>query len=426
MKRKIAIIGAGSVYTPELVTEFFKDRGRLVGGFDQMTLMDIDPKRLAIVGGLTQRMARRQQVPANVSLTTSLTAAVRGADFVITQMRVGGNRARYLDETIPMKYGVIGQETTGPGGLFKALRTIPALVKVAQAVKREAPRAWILNFANPSEIVTEGVLKAVPGVKMLGICSAQVGREWWVNKALGVKDIRRIRVKSAGLNHLAWIYRVFVDGKDATDRLFNLPDKRLKLLGWPVELMRTIRMVPIGYLRYYYFPDEMFAYTRKTKTRAEKVLKIEKILLKRYADPTLDVPPEELKLRGGSGYSVTMSTVMNGLTGRKPTVIPMNVQNRGAVAGFAKDQVIEIPSRLEPHGVTPLPIPLHELPPHLLGVMHRVKAYETLTVEAALTGSYRKALEAMVTNPLVPNWSTAKKILDHMLRAHKKHLPQFR
>lgn len=426
MGRKIAIIGAGSVYTPELVTEFFKDGGKLVGGFDAMTLMDIDPKRLAVVGGLTQRMARRQNVPAKVTLTTSLSAAVRGAQFVITQMRVGGNRARYLDETIPLRHGVLGQETTGPGGLFKALRTIPAMVAVARVVKREAPRAWILNFANPSEMVTEGVLKAVPGVKMLGICSAQVGREWWVNKALGIKDIRRIKVKSAGLNHLAWIYKVSVDGRDATDRLFNLPDKRLKLLGWPVDLMRTIRMVPIGYLRYYYYPEEMIAYTRRGKTRAEKVLKIEKILLKRYADRTLDVPPEELKLRGGSGYSVTMSTVMNGLTGRKPIVIPMNVQNRGAVAGFARDQVIEIPSRIEPHGVTPLPIPLAELPPHLLGVMHRVKAYETLAVEAALTGSYRKALEAMVTNPLVPNFTVAKKLTDELLRAHKKYLPQFR
>ena len=423
-KGKIAVIGAGSVYTPELVTEFFRDHGRLVGGFDEMVLMDIDPRRLEIVGGLTQRMARRQEVPAKVSLTTSLATAIRGARFVITQMRVGGNRARYLDETIPMKHGVVGQETTGPGGLFKALRTIHAMVQVARVVKREAPRAWILNFANPSGIVTEGVLKAVPGVKMLGICSAQVGRSHWVSGALGVHP-RRIRTRSFGLNHLAWIYRVEVDGKDATDRLFNLPDRRLKKLGWPVDLMRTIRGVPISYLWYYYDPAGMLAHARHGKTRAQKVLKIEKILLRRYADKTLDVPPEELKLRGGSGYSITMSTVMNGLTGRKPTVIPMNVQNRGAVAGFAPDQVIEIDSRIEPHGVTPLPIPLARIPAHHLGITHRVKAYETLTVEAALTGSYRKALAAMITNPLVPTWTTGKKILDEMLRAHKKYLPQF-
>lgn len=422
---KIAVIGAGSVYTPELVTEFFKDGGRLVP-FDHMTMMDIDPQRLKVVGGLAQRMARRQGVRATIELTTSLSHAVKGSKFVITQVRVGGNRARYLDETIPMRFGAIGQETTGAGGLFKALRTIPVLVNVAKAVKRDAPGAWILNFANPSGIVTEGVLKAVPGVKMLGICSAQVGREWWVSDALGIKDRSRIKLRSAGLNHLAWIYRVEVDGKDATNRLFNLPDKRLKKLGWPVDLMRAIRMVPISYLWYYYETEKMMAHARHGKTRAQKVLAIEKILLKRYADPTLDVPPDELKLRGGSGYSVTMTTVMNALTGRKPCVIPMNVQNRGAIEGFAKDQVVEIDARIEPRGVTPLPIPLRNLPPHLLGLTHKVKAYETLTVEAALTGNYKTALAAMISNPLVPNVTAAKKILDAMLIAHKKYLPQFR
>ncbi len=422
MGTKIAVIGAGSVYTPELVTEFFKDGGRLVP-FDRMTLHDINPQRLAVVGGLTQRMARRQGLSADVTLTTSLREAVTGAKFVITQMRVGGNQARYLDETIPLRHGVIGQETTGPGGLFKALRTIPALVAVAKAIKAYAPNAWMLNFANPSGIVTEGVLKAVPGVKMLGICSAQVGREWWVSGALGV-DAKRITVKSAGLNHLSWIYKVLVDGKDATDRLFNLPDKRLKKLGWDPALLRAIRMVPIGYLRYFYDTPGMYAYAKK-EPRSVKVLKIEKILLKRYADRTLDVPPEELKLRGGSGYSVTMSTVMSALTGRKPCVMPMNVQNRGAVEGFARDQVLEIPSRLEPRGVTPLRIPLKELPPHLLGLTHRVKAFETLTVEAALTGDYDTAFNAMIVNPLVPSASIGKKILDEMLKAHAKYLPQF-
>lgn len=424
MGNKIAVIGAGSVYTPELVTEFFKDGGKLVP-FDRMALMDIDPKRLAVVGGLTQRMARRQGVSAEVTLTTSLREAVKGARFVITQMRVGGNRARYLDEKIPVKFGVVGQETTGPGGLFKALRTIPALVAVAKAVKAEAPGAWILNFANPSEIVTEGVLKAVPGVKMLGICSAQVGRAWWVREALGV-DAKRIKTWSFGLNHLSWIDRIWVDGREVTDRFFKLPDAKLKKLGWPPELLRAARGVPIGYLWYYYEPERMLAHMRHGKTRAQKVLKIEKILLKRYADPTLDVPPEELKLRGGSGYSVTMTTVMNALMGRKPCVIPMNVQNRGAVEGFARDQVLELESRIEPHGVTPLKVPLSWIPTHQLGIVHRVKAYETLTVEAALTGSYQAAYQAMITNPLVPSASVGKKILDAMLVAHRKHLPQFR
>lgn len=423
MGTKIAVIGAGSVYTPELVTEFFKDGGRLVP-FDRMTLHDINPGRLAIVGGLVQRMARRQGLPATVTLTTNLREAVTGSKFVITQMRVGGNQARYLDETIPLRHGVIGQETTGPGGLFKALRTIPALVAVAKAIKAHAPNAWMLNFANPSGIVTEGVLKAVPGVKMLGICSAQVGREWWVSGALGV-DAKRITVKSAGLNHLSWIYQVKIDGKDATSRLFNLPDKRLRKLGWDPSLLRAIRMVPIGYLRYFYDTPGMFAYSKK-EPRSVKVLKIEKILLRRYADRTLDVPPKELELRGGSGYSVTMSTVMAALTGKRPCVMPMNVQNRGSVEGFAKDQVLEIPSKLEPHGVTPLRIPLKELPPHLLGLTHAVKAFETLTVEAALTGNYHTALNAMIANPLVPSAAIAKTLLDEMLRAHAKYLPQFR
>ncbi|MEK7475301.1 MAG: 6-phospho-beta-glucosidase [Candidatus Coatesbacteria bacterium] len=421
---KIAVIGAGSVYTPELVTEFFKDGGKLVP-FDEMALMDIDRGRLAAVGGLTQRMARRQGVRGEISLTTSLTEAIRGAKFVIVQIRVGGNRARALDETIPYRYGVIGQETTGPGGMFKALRTIPAVVEIAKTVKRVAPRAWILNFTNPSGLVTEAVLKAVPGVKMLGICSAQLGREWWVARALGVKR-ERIKVRSAGLNHLAWVYRVSVDGRDVTDRLFNLPDRRLKHLGWPVDLMRSIRMVPIGYLWYYYYSDKMLPHSRPGHNRAKRVMEIERILMKRYADPALDEPPKELSLRGGSGYSLAMSTVMNALTGRKPCTIPMNVQNRGAVEGFARDQVLEIDSTLRPAGVTPVAIPLRDLPPHLLGLTHQVKAYETLTAEAAMTGCYHTALEAMITHPLVPNATVGQRILDEMLKAHRKYLPKFR
>ena len=423
MRRKIAIIGAGSVYTPELVTEFFKDGGKLVP-FDRMSLHDINPQRLEVVGGLTQRMAHRQGVPAKVTLTASLAAAVRDADFVITQMRVGGNAARYLDETIPLKYNVIGQETTGPGGLFKALRTIPALVAVAKAIRQHAPRAWMLNFANPSGIVTEGVLKAVPGTKMLGICSAQVGRAWWVSRALGVNP-RRITLRSCGLNHLAWIYRICVDGRNVTDRFFKLPNKRLKLTGWDPGLLRSIRGVPIGYLHYFYDTASMIKHARKDGTRAQKVLKIEKILLKRYADKTLDVPPDELKLRGGSGYSVTMSTVMSALTGRRKVTIPMNVQAGKAWEGFGREQTVEIDSKLEPHAVTPLKVSLPEIPPSQLGLTHAVKAYETLTVEAALTGSYTKALAAMIANPLVPDRTVAKRILDEMLKAHRKHLPQF-
>jgi 6-phospho-beta-glucosidase len=189
--------------------------------------------------------------------------------------------------------------------------------------------------------------------------------------------------------------------------------------------MRSIRMVPISYLNYFYFTDAMLKHQRKGPMRSQQVLKIEKILLRRYADKTLDAPPKELSLRGGSGYSVTMTTVMKALTGEKPCVIPMNVQNRGAVEGFARDQVLEIDSRIRPEGVTPLPIPLRDLPPHLLGLTHRVKAYETLTVEAALTGSYRVALDAMITNPLVPSYAVGKKLLDELLAAHRKHLPQF-
>jgi len=421
MGTKVAVIGAGSVYTPELVTQFFKKGGSLVK-FDKMALMDIDEKRLEIVGGLTKRMAVRQGVRAKVELTTSLAGAVKDAQYVIVQIRVGGNKARYIDESIPARHGVIGQETTGPGGMFKALRTIPALVNIARAVKAHSPRAWILNFANPSGLVTEATLKAVPGVKMLGICSAQLGRAWWVARALGV-DAKRVKVRSFGLNHLAWIYKVTVDGRDVTDRVYT--PKGLKHLGWPPELMGAIRAVPIGYLWYYYYPDRMLAHMKPGHFRSQQVMKLEKILMKRYADPTLSEPPEELKKRGGGGYSDAMSTVMNALNGTRPAVIPMNVQNRGAVEGFARDQVLEIDSRLTPSGVKPLPIPLKLIPTHVLGLTHHVKAYETLTAEAALTGCYKTALKAMITHPLVPNFTTGKKILDEMLKAHKKYLPQF-
>lgn len=421
MADKIAIVGAGSIYTPELVSEFFRDGGRLVK-FDRLALMDVDERRLGIVGGLTQRMAGRQGVRAKVDLTTSLRAAVRGARFVIVQIRVGGNEARLKDEMIPARHGVVGQETTGPGGMFKALRTIPALVKIGRAVRDEAPRAWMLNFANPSGLVTEAVLKAVPGLKMLGICSIQVGRDGWFAGPLRV-PASRIRTKSFGLNHLAWVYRVLLDGRDVTGRLLK---RKEGWGGFSRDLLGSVRGFPIGYLHYYYDTDEVVAKQRKGRTRAREVLRLEKLLLKRYADPRLDEPPKELSWRGGSGYSVTMTAIMRALTGQHPITIPTCVQNRGAVEGFAFDQVLEIPARLSPAGVTPLRIPLGEIPPHQLGLTHQVKAYESLTAEAALTGSYEKALAAMITHPLVPSVSVGKKILDEMLRAHRKHLSQFR
>lgn len=422
MGTKIAIIGAGSVYTPELVTEFFRDHGRHMVDLDCMTLYDIDERRLNIVGGLTQRMARRQEVGAEVVLTTDLNEAVRGAKYIITQIRVGGNHARYFDESIPLRYGVIGQETTGPGGMFKALRTIPELVKVAAAAKRLAPRAWILNFTNPAGVVAEGVAKAVPGARQVGVCSIQVGREHWVSDILGVKA-DRVKVKTVGLNHFSWVYGVSLDGRDITDRFFS---KTKKFDRWPVDFIRAIRAIPVGYLWYYYNTDEALKHLKHSKLRSLEVLRIEKILLKRYSDRTLDVPPEELKLRGGSGYSVMISTYLRALSGEKPVTIPTNTQNQGCFRGFDDDQSLEIPARISEKGIKPLPIDFDGVPVHIRGMMQRVKAYETLTCEAALTGCYHKALQAIITHPLVPNYSTGKKILDELLKAHRKYLPQFK
>ena len=422
MGKKITIVGAGSVYTPELVTEFFRDNGQHLMDMDRMTLYDIDERRLNIVGGLAQRMARRQGVGAKIVLTTSLNEAVRDASFIITQMRVGGNQARLLDETIPMRHGVIGQETTGPGGMFKALRTIPELVKVAAAAKKLAPRAWILNFTNPAGLVAEGVAKGVPGAKQVGVCSIQVGRESWVSDILGVKA-ERVKVKTIGLNHFSWVYGATLDGRDITDRFFT---KTKKFGRWPVDLIRAIRAIPVGYLWYYYQTDDAFRHQKKDGPRAREVLRIEKILLKRYADKTLDVPPEELKLRGGSGYSVMISTYLRALTGEKPVTIPTNTTNRGCLKGFDDDQSLEIPARISAKGIKPLPINFDGVPVHIRGMMQRLKAYETLTCEAALTGNYHTALEAMITHPLVPNYSTGKKILDELLKAHRKYLPQFK
>jgi len=422
MGRKVTIIGAGSVYTPELVTEFFRNRGKSLLSLDHLALYDIDERRLSILGGLTKRMARRQEVESKITLTTNLAEAVRDASFVITQIRVGGNQARLLDETIPLRYGVIGQETTGPGGMFKALRTIPQLVKVAQAVKKHAPRAWTLSFTNPSGLCAEGVTKAVPGSRLVGVCSIQVGREGWVSGTMGVPE-RRVRVKSVGLNHLSWVYRVFVDGRDATERYF----KRLKDGGWEkADLLRAIGGAPVGYLYYYYQSQDAVKHAKHSKPRAKEVLRIEKILLRRYSDPTLDTQPEELKLRGGSGYSVMIGTYIRALTGEKPITIPTNTPNRGAVDGFADDQVLEIPAHISPAGIKPVRIPSGEIPEHQMGLMRQVKAYETLTAEAAMTGCYKTALSAILSHPLVPDYPTGRKILDALLKAHRKYLPNFR
>lgn len=422
MGTKVTIVGAGSVYTPELVTEFFRDRGNFLLPMDRLALYDTDERRLAILGGLTQRMARRQGVGAKITLTTDVREAVEDATFIITQIRVGGNQARLLDETIPIRHGVIGQETTGPGGMFKALRTIPEVVKVARAAKKYAPRAWTLSFTNPSGICAEGVTKAVPGSRLVGVCSIQVGREHWITDTLGIST-KGVRVKTVGLNHLSWVYGATRNGRDLMGAYFRkLRAKRDK----GAELIEAIGGPYVGYLWYYYQTDEALKHMKKAGPRAKEVLRIEKILLRRYADPTLDTQPEELNLRGGSGYSVMIGTYIRALTGERPVTIPTNTPNRGCVEGFAPDQVLEIPARISSAGIKPLPIPSGEIPEHMMGLMRRVKSYETLTVQAALTGCHKTALAAIMSHPLVPNLSTGRKILDELLKAHKRYLPQFR
>jgi len=421
---KVAVVGGGSTYTPELVEGFVTRTERLP--VDELVLLDIDAERLAIVGALAERMMRRAGWGGTLGLTGDAREALDGADFVVVQLRVGGNKARYKDETIPLEFDVIGQETTGPGGFAKALRTVPIVLELAELTADiGAPGAWFVDFTNPTGLVTQALLDQ--GHHALGLCNVAIGFQRTFASYFGVTP-ERVQLEHVGLNHLTWERKVLVDGVDRLPEVLALPadapDHPYDETEWiPMEFVRKLGALPSYYLHYYYRTGAVLAEQREGKTRAEEVMEIEAGLLELYKDPTLDTKPELLERRGGAFYSDAAAALIASLHAGTGDVQVVNVRNDGAIPNLASDDVVEVSCTVDREGAHPLAV--EPLAPEMHGLVAQVKDYERLTIAAALSGSRSDALKALMANPLVPDLDTAQPLLDALLEVNRPHLPRF-
>ena len=417
---KITVIGGGSTYTPEFVDGFIQHREEVSVG--EIVLYDISQERLDIVGGLVRRMVEHAGLESKVTLTTDRPAAVEGADFVLSQIRVGGMAARIRDEKIPLQHGVIGQETTGPGGTLKAWRTIPAVLDIARDVEKYAAGAWYVNFTNPSGIITETLLKHT-SLKVVGLCNNPINFVADVARCFGVPD-DAVFLEWVGLNHVNWVRRVYVGGRDVTVDVMDRVEQVFPDYPFDAELVRTLGVVPTWYLQYYYHHDRKVAGARAAgKTRGEVVAEVEKDLLGKYADPKLVTKPPELSLRGGALYSEAAIRLILSLVLDRRDVQIVDVRNEGTIEDLPEDSSVEVPCVVGAHGATPLH--MGSLPETIRPLCQTAKAWESWTVEAGVTGSRRAALMAMLVNPLVPSFDVARALLDDMLEANREYLPQF-
>jgi 6-phospho-beta-glucosidase len=417
---KIAVIGGGSTYTPELIEGFARRASGL--GLEELWLHDIDADRLAIVGGLAGRILRAAGFEGRLELTGDREAAVTGAAFVLVQLRVGGLAARLADETIPPRFGLIGQETTGPGGFAKALRTVPVVLEIAEDTARlGAPGAWLLDFTNPAGLVTQAL--ADHGHRAIGLCNIPIGFQRELARQLGVEP-ERVALEHVGLNHLSWERAVLVDGEDRLPALIETyADQLGEEVGMPGALVRLLGAIPSYYLRYFYFPGTVVAEQAAEAPRAQRVMEIERELLDMYRDPALDVKPKLLEERGGAWYSEAAAMLVESLHGDRGDVQVVNVVNAGAIPNLAADAVVEVPCRVGAGGAAPLP--QRPLPPEMLGLVEQVKAYERLTVRAAVEGDRALALKALLANPLGGGYEKAPALLDALLEANRALLPRF-
>jgi 6-phospho-beta-glucosidase len=403
---KLAVIGAGSTYTPELVS-------RVTGlPVEELALHDIDHDRLQIVGGLARRMLGRAGYGGGLTVTGDLDAALDGASFVLLQIRVGGQQARLHDETVPLRCGCIGQETTGAGGFAKAMRTVPVVLELAErTIERAAPGAWIVDFTNPVGIVTRALLDA--GHRAIGLCNVAIGFQRRFARALGIAP-ERVLIDQVGLNHLTWIRGVHIDGEDRLDSLLaDYGDELAAELELPRRLLDDLGAIPSYYLRYFYGHDEVLAQQRDGVPRAQTVAEIERELLAMYRNEALNTKPDLLDQRGGAYYSDAAMGLVGSLISGDGAVHVVDTRNAGTLPGLAADDVVEVPARATECGVQPLP--QRPLAPELLGLVQHVAAYERLTVQAATTGDPVLARKALLAHPLVGQTAKVDDLLEDLL-----------
>jgi 6-phospho-beta-glucosidase len=408
---KLALIGAGSTYTPELVSGLMREREQI--DVQELVLHDIDPERRDVVGGLAKRILERQGFAGTLAVTGDLEQALDGADAVLIQIRVGGQAARLRDETLPAACGCVGQETTGAGGLAKAMRTVPVVLQIAERARALASRdAWIIDFTNPVGIVTRALLDA--GHRAIGLCNVAINFQRQIAAHLGLPP-DRVLVDQVGLNHLTWIRAVWVDEEDLLpDVITRFGDGLAQEIGLPRALIEELGAIPSYYLRYFYAEREVVREQRASTPRASVVREIERKLLELYRDPTLTEKPALLEQRGGAFYSEAAIQLVSSLLTDRGDVQVVDVRNGGALPGLADDDVVELPARIGKDG--PVPVPQPPLPPHLLGLVQHVAAYERVTASAAARGDESAARLALLAHPLVREYQLADTLIDHMLR----------
>jgi len=417
---KIAIIGAGSSYTPELIEGLVSQKDGLP--VDELAFVDIDENRLEIMAGFCRRLLKRLGHVISITATTDRRKAITDAQFVLTQIRVGGNAQRVLDEKIPLKYGVIGQETTGPGGMFKALRTIPVMLEIAKDVEQVNPSSWIINYANPTGMLAEAVSR-YSHARITGLCSGALHPRWLVSHVLDVPP-ELVHYDYFGLNHLNFAYNVRVGDRLITEVEFNRLAEKAAWGAIDPAVIKAMKLLPIGYLQYYFHRSHKVNQARdQAYTRGEEVQRIEQEVFEAYANETQDTIPPALAKRGGGGYSEVALGVMNAIYNNIDKVIIVNVPHQGAVHGFPAEAVFELPSVINAGGIFPLHIP--EIPRAVWGLVAAVKNYEQLAVEAAVTGNRETALLALMAHPLVGDYDVARPMLNEMLEANRSFLPQF-
>jgi 6-phospho-beta-glucosidase len=428
---KIAVIGGGSTYTPELVNGFLERMATLP--ITELWLMDIDQARLDVVGGFARRMVQAKGEPFKVLLTDDQKAAIQGASYVITQLRVGQMPARVADEYLGLRHGLIGQETTGVGGMAKALRTIPVVLKIAEDMRLlAAPGALLANFTNPAGLVTQALQMVAPQVPSVGVCNVAVTTKMGIIK--GLKELvdldvtpERTELKTLGLNHLSWHRGFTVDGEDIWPQVIEGTLKQLRSESdpeWDPRTIEVLGMLPNYYLQYFYYTDHKLKSQQSwPPSRGEEVIKIEQDLLREYADPALTAPPADLMLRGGAYYSTVATQLLNAHYNDLGETHIVNTTHAGAIQGWPENWVLEMPCKVDKSGIHPLAA--EPLPQVCFGLLAQVKSYELLTVEAAVHGDRKAAYQALLAHPLGPKADQVQAVLDDMLETNRVYLPRF-
>ncbi len=428
---KIAVIGGGSTYTPELVNGFLARMSTLP--VSELWLMDIDLARLNIVGGFAQRMVQAKGAPFKVVITDDQKAAIQDASYVITQLRVGQMPARVADEYLGLRHGLIGQETTGVGGMAKALRTIPVVLGIAADMRALAkPGALLANFTNPAGLVTQALQQYAPEVPSVGVCNVAIGTKMNIIESLEKitgKSITldQVELNTLGLNHLSWHRGFTVDGEEMWPKVIEGALEQLRAdpeAEWDLRTVEVLGMLPNYYLQYFYHTDRKLKDQQSwPPSRGEEVIEIEKGLLKQYADPSLTEPPADLMLRGGAFYSTVATQLLNAHYNDLGETHVVNTTHAGAVKGWPENWVLEMPCKVDRSGVHPLPA--EPLPPVCFGLIAQVKSYELLTVEAAVHGDRDAAFQALLAHPLGPMADCVQTVLDDMLATNRVYLPKF-